>query len=90
MNAALDGFLLGVIAATSFTAGIFFLRFWRDTRDSLFLAFGIAFLVEGGNRVGLLFATHSNEASPWVYVIRLLAFLLILAAILKKNYGPTS
>lgn len=90
MSLALDSFLLGVIAATSFTAGIFFLRFWRDTRDSLFFAFAIAFLVEGVNRVGLLFAPHSNEASPWVYVIRLLAFLLILAAILKKNYGSTS
>ncbi len=43
----LEAFLLGVIATSSLTAGVFFLKFWRKTRDSLFLAFGLAFFVEG-------------------------------------------
>lgn len=82
-----DSFLLGVVVATSFTAGVFFLKFWRDTRDSLFLVFSVAFLIEGVNRTALLFSAHPNEASPWIYVVRLVAFLLILAAIVKKNYS---
>ena len=83
----LAGFLLGVIATSSLTAGVFFLKFWRRTRDSLFLAFALAFIIEGLNRIAILTVAHPNEGSPWIYLIRLLAFLLILAAILKKNYG---
>ncbi|MEO8369318.1 MAG: DUF5985 family protein [Candidatus Solibacter sp.] len=83
----IDGFLLGVIATASITAGVFFLKFWRATRDSLFLAFAASFLVEGLNRSAVLLADKPNEGSPWTYVVRLLSLLLILGAILRKNYG---
>jgi uncharacterized membrane protein HdeD (DUF308 family) len=79
--------LLGVIATTSITAAIFFLRFWKRTRDSLFLAFAVAFLIEGVNRIAVLEVERPNEGSPWTYVVRLIAFLIILAGILNKNYG---
>jgi hypothetical protein len=81
----LEGFLLGVIVTASLTAALFFLKFWRATRDGLFLAFAIAFLIEGLNRTGVLLLEHPNEGSPIVYLVRLLAFLLIAAAILRKN-----
>ncbi len=80
-------FLLGVICALSFVACVFFLKFWRDTRDSLFAAFAAFFFIEGAGRVALLFVAHPNEGSPWIYLVRLLAFLFILFAILYKNYG---
>lgn len=86
----ISDFLLGVIAAFSVIAGVFFVRFWRETRDSFFLAFAVFFFVEAGNRVALLFLSRPNEGSPWIYVIRLIALLIILAAILHKNYGPRS
>jgi hypothetical protein len=82
-----ESFLLGVIATTSLTAGVFFLKFWKQTHDSLFLAFGIAFIVEALNRCAVLFVDKPNEGSPFTYIVRLFAFLLILGAILKKNYG---
>lgn len=85
----IEGFLLGVIATSSVTAGMFFLKFWRRTHDSLFLAFAVAFLIEGLNRTASLFVAKPNEGSPAIYVVRLFAFLLILAAILKKNYTPS-
>ena len=81
----IEGFLLGVISISSFTAALFFLRFWRHTRDSLFLAFTVAFMIEGLSRCSLLFLKHPNEGSPWIYFARLLAFLTILAAIVDKN-----
>ncbi|HEX2327986.1 MAG TPA: DUF5985 family protein [Candidatus Angelobacter sp.] len=81
----INGFLLGVIATASITAGLFFLRFWRETRDSLFLAFAIAFIIEGFNRSAMLLLRQPNEGSPWIYVVRLLAFLLILGGIVHKN-----
>lgn len=83
----LNAFLLGVIATTSITAAVFFLRFWKRTRDSLFLAFAVAFLIEGVNRIAVLEVERPNEGSPWTYVVRLIAFLIILAGILNKNYG---
>jgi uncharacterized membrane protein HdeD (DUF308 family) len=79
-------FLLGVIAMSSLTSGLFFLKFWRQTRDTLFLAFALAFLIEGVNRCSILFLAKPNEGSPYVYIVRLLAFLLILGAIIRKNY----
>ena len=81
----LEGFLLGVIVTASLTAALFFLKFWRATRDGLFLAFAIAFLIEGLNRAGVLLLERPNEGSPIVYLVRLLAFLLIAAAIVRKN-----
>jgi uncharacterized membrane protein HdeD (DUF308 family) len=84
---SVEGFLLGVIAMASITASVFFLKFWRSTRDTFFLAFAAFFLIEAVDRVALLFFSKPNEGSPWIYLVRLLALLLILAAILKKNYG---
>lgn len=83
----IEGFLLGVIATASVTAGWFFLKFWKKTRDVFFLAFAIFFLTEAVTRVALLFFNRPNEGSPWIYLIRLFALLVILAAILHKNYG---
>jgi len=82
-----EAFLLGSIVTASLTAGVFFLKFWRSTRDWLFLSFAAFFLIEGVDRIALLFFSRPNEGSPWIYLIRLFALLLILAAIIRKNYG---
>ena len=82
-----EAFLLGVIATASVTAGVFFLRFWKRTHDLLFLSFAVAFIIEGLNRVSVLLTARLNEASPWTYLVRLFAFLIILSGILYKNYG---
>jgi len=83
----IEGFLLGVIAMCSITAGMFFLKFWRKSRDPFFLAFAASFLIEGLNRSAVLLVDKPNEGNPWTYLVRLLSFLLILSAILRKNYG---
>ncbi len=83
----MESFLLGVIVTCSLTAALFFYKFWRHTRDLLFLAFAAAFCIEGFNRIGFLFLERPNEGSPVIYAVRLLASLLILAAILWKNRG---
>ncbi len=82
-------FLLGVTAAFSVVAGLFFLRFWRDSRDTMFLSFAFFFAIEAISRTVLVLSERPNEGSPWIYVARLLGLLLILAAILKKNYGKS-
>lgn len=85
----LEPFLVGVIAMGSLTASVFFLKFYVRTRDSLFMAFALAFGIESVNRAATLDFAGSHEGSPWTYVIRLFAFLIILAAIIKKNYWST-
>lgn len=82
-----ESFLLGIVSITSIMAGMFFFKFWRRTRDSLFLSFSIAFTIEGLNRAAMLSLKHPNEGKPWMYLVRLAVFLLILSAILKKNYS---
>lgn len=81
----MESFLLGVIVTCSLIAALFFLRFWRKTRDPLFLAFAAAFGIEGFNRIGFLFLERPDDGNPVIYAVRLLASLLILAAILWKN-----
>lgn len=81
----IEGFLLGVIVTASAVAAAFFLKFWRQTRDSLFLGFGAAFLIEAFNRVAFLFLDNPYEGHPLLYLIRLFSYLLILAAIVNKN-----
>jgi hypothetical protein len=83
----IEGFLLGIIFTTSITVGVYFLKFWHRTGDLLFLAFSAAFIIEGLNRIGFLFIERPNEGSPIIYLVRLLAFLLIIVAIVWKNRG---
>lgn len=81
----IEGFLLGVIVTASLSAAAFFFKFWRQTRDKLFLGFSAAFAIEGANRVAFLFVEHPDEGNPIIYVVRLFTYLLILAAIINKN-----
>lgn len=77
--------MMGAIAMAFWVAGLFFLRFWWDTRDRLFAIFGLAFWLLGATRVALAFARHTDEEHSYLYWVRLVAFLLILAAIADKN-----
>jgi len=80
--------LIGAIAAASLAAGLFFFRFWRTTRDRFFLLFALSFWIEGVNRVLLYEWAGLDDDAPVYYVIRLLTYGLILAAIIAKNRGP--
>ena len=81
----LDAFLLGTIVAFSLVAGMFFLRYWKETRDSFFLSFSLAFLINGLSRGLSLWLAHPNKGSIPIYLLRLLSYGLILAAIIRKN-----
>ena len=81
----LDYFLLGFIAASSLVAGLFFLRFYRSTRDPLFLAFLVFFVVQGCTNAVTLELSQPNLGTPMIFLIRLLSILGVLAAILWKN-----
>jgi hypothetical protein len=81
----IEGFLLGVIVTCSLVAAAFFAKFWFATRDLLFLGFSAAFALEGLNRIAFLFLDRPDVGDEAIYVVRLLSYLLILAAIAGKN-----
>jgi uncharacterized membrane protein HdeD (DUF308 family) len=81
----LDAFLLGFIAAISLVAALFFLRFWRETRDPLFLAFSLFFGLQAIMHGIVLDFARPNQGTPWLFVPRLLSIVVIVAAILGKN-----
>lgn len=85
MNPVLVDFLSGCVTLGFFVAGAFFLRFWRRTRDRLFLAFAAAFALLAMNQVLAAFLGASDELTPYTYVLRVLGFVLILLAIVDKN-----
>ena len=78
-------FLGGAVAMSSAAVGLFFLHLWRQTRDRLFLAFSVAFFLEVVSRTGLAMYADLLEAGVLFYLLRALAFGLILAGIVDKN-----
>ena len=67
---------------------LFFFRYWQQTRDRLFLMFSAGFLTFAVSRLILALLDESDEGRVFVYALRLLAFALILAAIIDKNRSP--
>ena len=78
-------FLSGSAMAVALVIALVFFRYWRQTGDRLFVMFAAGFLVFGVSRLILAFLDDENEGEVFVYGFRLLAFLLILAAIIDKN-----
>lgn len=85
----LTTFLAGAIVAGFAVAGLFFLKFWKKTHDELFLAFTGAFWLLGLGQALLTFSNIPLEERTPLYLLRLAAFVLILAAIWRKNRSPT-
>ncbi len=85
MNYFIDGAIFMEFAV----AALFFLRFWRRSRDRFFLLFSIAFLIMALNRGAITIFTPSqtlpSEAHALLYVVRLTAFTVLLVAIVDKN-----
>ena len=81
----LTQFLTGMITLGFLVSSLFFLRFWKDTREGLFGAFALAFLLLGVAQALLALANVPVEERSWIFLIRLVAFLLIALAILRKN-----
>jgi hypothetical protein len=80
-------FYNGAAGVECLVAGLFFLRFWRRTRDGLFLAFAFAFWLLAANALLPSLLGRPAYSHSEVYLLRLAAFLLIILAIAGKNLG---
>ena len=80
-----DGETVYAALSTYLLAGLFFLKFWRRSRDTLFAIFAAAFWLLALNQVLLAIFSIPREERGWVFLLRLAAFALIVAAIVHKN-----
>lgn len=80
-------FFSGLIAMGFAVCSAFFVRFWRRTSDSLFLVFSVAFFLLALNQALTTLLGHVFEERSWLYVLRLIAFLIIIIAIVRKNFS---
>ena len=78
-------FIFGASGFACCVIALYFALFWRQTGDRLFLLFSLAFWAFAANRVAIAAVDDSREAAAYLYLIRLLAFGLIIAAIIDKN-----
>ncbi len=80
----MNEFILGSSTVAAAVAGLLFLRFWRKTRERLFVFFAVSFWLLSLNWL-LLGWYRQTEVSTALYLIRLVAFSLILVGIADKN-----
>lgn len=85
MTTALVPLVHGLLAGGYAVAALFFLKFWSRTRDRLFVMFAAAFALLAIHRVAAVVTYNWFGESVWLYVVRLIAFILILVAIVDKN-----
>jgi hypothetical protein len=78
----------GALVAGYLTIALFFMRFWRDSRDRLFGLFAASFGILAVQRLALVVTMNHLENQTALYVLRLLAFVLIIVAIIDKNRRP--
>ena len=78
-------FLSGAVALGFFVCVLFFMRFWRRTHDGLFLAFAVAFALLGLGQTIIALGNIPTEERSSLYLLRLLAFAVIILAIARKN-----
>jgi len=81
-------FVLGGSTIACLAIALFFLRFWRETGDRLFAAFAAAFFVFGVNRLILSLTDEDADGRTYAYLIRSLAFMLVVWGIVDKNRSP--
>lgn len=78
-------FLQGISSIGAYASGLFFFRFWRESRDSLFALFGAAFFLLGLSWTLLALIAPAEDTRPYVYGLRLVAFALIILGTVLKN-----
>ena len=89
----LPSLLCGINMATFAASGVFFFKFYRRLNDRFFLYFALACWLLSLERI-ILFnmpdpfpsvSTPQNEGQSWVYLVRMVAFLIIVVAVIEKN-----
>ncbi len=93
MAVSIGPFLSGICMITFAASGVFFLKYYKASGDRFFRLFSFACWFLAVERIALLFVTSQFTSVPtpesksesWVFIFRMIAFLLIMFAIYDKN-----
>lgn len=89
----LNSFLSGIYMITFLSSGLFFLKYYKASGDRFFGLFSGACAMLAVERVVLLILSDPLARQPleigpresWVFIFRLVAFMIILFAVIDKN-----
>ena len=85
----LEQFLSGAVVMGFAVAGLLFLRYWRRTRERLFATFSASFFLLAFNYAWLAMTQIPDEERSPLFLVRLLAFGLIILAVVQSNRAST-
>lgn len=88
--AAVNYFLSGAFMLACAAAGLFFVRYWIRTHDRLFAALAVAFFLFALERAVLAYLPLELEGRHFIYLARLIGFVLIILGIVDKNRSRSS
>ncbi|MGE5953273.1 MAG: DUF5985 family protein [Qipengyuania vulgaris] len=86
----IEQFLSGAVVMAFAIACLLFLKYYRRTREKLFLTFAASFLLLSINYAWLALTQIPVEERSPLYFVRLLAFSLIIFAIFQSNRDKPS
>ena len=78
-------FLSGALTVAYVVGAVYFFQFWRRAPERLFLAFGVAFILLALNQLTVFVLGTDDERGNYAYVLRVIAFVLIVVGIIEKN-----
>ena len=78
-------FLNGSAAMACLVVGLFFVRFWRESGDRLFLCLTSAFWIFAINYAALGVLPLADERRTYAFALRLVGFVAILIGVLLKD-----
>jgi hypothetical protein len=81
----MNRFVLGMLVAFSAALSLLFLKYWRESRDRLFAFFSAAFAILGIDWLAHALLNPRHESQHYLFIFRLVAFLLIIAGIISKS-----
>jgi uncharacterized membrane protein YagU involved in acid resistance len=81
----MQAFLSGMTTMGFLVVSLLFVRYWRQTLDGIFVWFSISFALLALTQALPVMIEIPREEHSWVFLLRLLAFALLIFAILRKN-----
>ncbi|MBX9567594.1 MAG: hypothetical protein K2X77_01810 [Candidatus Obscuribacterales bacterium] len=81
----IEHLIRGATITSDICIALFFFRFWTEKRDKFFLHFACAFSLIALSTFAVVLLGKAADFKPFAYGLRLLAYLLIIFAIINKN-----
>ncbi len=83
-------FIRGASLMAELGIAVSYYKNWKVTEDGLFGFFSLAFFFLALSHLAVLFYGETGEFGPYAYLLRMIAFILIIMGIVGKNLPKRS